>query len=261
MDPHHIIASFATAAVVGMAALSAAPLGPSPQLPSAQPPSLRPPTPTSPSPSREPGAHGATDRPACAGVSDCRIVASVDVDGDARADQVGWRQLSDRSIQIRVHTARAAIVTATVDVQLWWGGGAWGGASSVDGIPGAELLVGSAQGAHTPMYTMLTYRPDGLRVERSPSPLSPLWLVDAAYGDYIGWRRHHLPDGHVAMTQRIAFRTEGTNRFKGRDVTYVWSVDHWVRTTTAPTSYSTVRSASGVGGFHVAGLEAFPGTG
>lgn len=239
MDPQHNIASFATAAVVGMTALSAVP-----------------------SPSQTPaGTHGAQDWSACAEVSDCHLVAIVDVDGDGRSDKVGWRQLSDRTVQIRVRPAGGRLVTATVDVRLWWGGGAWGGAAHVDGKPGVELLVGSEQGAHTPMYTMLTYRSGGLRVEACPSPLSRLWLVDAAYGDYVGWQRHRMSDGRVAITQRVAYRTEGTDRFTGRDITYVWTADHWVQTTTTPTSFSTVRSASGVGGFHVAGLEAFPGLG
>src|SRR4051794_34481359 len=65
----------------------------------------------------------------CKQVSECHVVASVDVDGDHRPDQVGWRQLSKDAVQIRVRTASGALLVRRVDVQLWFGGGAWGGAA------------------------------------------------------------------------------------------------------------------------------------
>ncbi len=243
MNGHHLIRGLATAAVVSLSALTGC--GNSPVSPS----------------SAAPGSHDLTGPRVCAAVSDCHVVAAVDVDGDGSADPVGWRQVSDRSVQIRVRTTTEKLLTAPVDVRLWSGGGAWGGASGVDGRPGAELLVGSTQGAHTPMYTMLTYRAGALVVERSPSPLSPLWQVDAAYGDYLGWWRHTLGDGGVAMTQKVAIRSLGTTRFQGDNVRYVWSADRWTRTATTAASYPTVRSAAVIGGFHVAGLAAFPGLG
>lgn len=239
MDSHHIVSSFATAAVVGVIALSGG--GPGA---------------TSPT-----GGSAAAASSVCAGVSNCHVVATTDVDGDGRSDHVGWRQMSERSVQIRVRTADGRLVSTRVDVRLWWGGGAWGGATRVDHRAGSELLVGSTQGAHTPMYTMLTYRAGRLAVEKSPSPLSPLWQVDAAYGDYLGWWRHILPDGRVGVTQRIAVRRGDTARFLGRDVTYAWSANRWVRTSVTPTAYPAVRLASEIGGFQVAGLAAFPGLG
>lgn len=195
----------------------------------------------------------------CSGVTNCRVVAHADVDGDGHADTVGWRQVSSTSVQIRVSTAAGKLLTSTVDVKLWWGGGAWAGAAHVDGTPGTELLVGSMQGAHTPMYTMLTYRAGRLAVEKSPSPLSARWQVDAAYGDYMGWWRHTLADGQIAMTQKIAFRTAQGEQFRGHNVTYVSSGTTWVRTTSVATFYPTEKAASAIGGFHVSGLNAFPG--
>lgn len=176
MDRHNLSSGVATAAIVGITALVGAGTMPG------APPAGRAQA-TQPS-----GNQAGVVPPACAGVTRCHVVATVDVDGDARADQVGWRQLNERQVQIRVHTAAGSTLTATVGVRLWWGGGAWGGATRVDGIPGAELLIGSQQGAHTPMYTMLTYRGGHLAVEKSPSALSALWQVDAAYGDYMGCR-------------------------------------------------------------------------
>lgn len=198
---------------------------------------------------------------ACTAVARCHIVAVVDVDGDAHADQVGWRQLSKQSVQIRVARATGPVLTRALDVRLWWGGGAWGGAARVDNRAGVELLVGSMQGAHTPMYTMLTYRPGGLVVEHSPSPLSRRWQVDAAYGDYLGWWRHTGTDGRTLMTQKIAVRTGVGDSFSGHNVTYVWSANRWVRASTRATTYPTAKAASVIAGFHVPGLKRFPGIG
>src|SRR6478735_2853820 len=108
------------------------------------------------------------------------------------------------------------------------------------------------------MYTMLTYRKGALVVEASPSPLSRLWQVDAAYGDYMGWSRHRA-DGHPAMTQTIVYRAEDGKSFAGDSVRYVWKVDHWQRTTRVAVSYPSEKGASDMAGFHVKGLDAFPG--
>lgn len=197
----------------------------------------------------------------CRAVPRCHVVAVVDMDGDARADQVGWRQLTEQSVQIRVARAAGTMLTRTVDVSMWWGGGAWGGAARVDHRAGAELLVGSMQGAHTPMYTMLTYRPGGLVVERSPSPLSHRWQVDAAFGDYMGWWRHTGIAGRTTVTQKIAVRSGSGSSFSGRNVTYVWSTNRWERTATRATTYPTAKAASVIAGFHVPGLGRFPGVG
>lgn len=239
MTMHELITSISAAVLVGVAALTGQPSLADPALPS---------TPAVPRST------------ACAGVLRCHVVAVVDVDGDDRADQVGWRQLDERSVQIRVARASGAMLTHTVDVHLWWGGGAWAGAARIDDRAGSELLVGSMQGAHTPMYTMLTYRAAGLVVERIPSALGRRWQVDAAYGDYLGWWRH-IVGGRVAMTERLAFRNVGGRSFSGHDVTYVWSTNRWVRTTTSAKTYPTAKAASVIAGFHVPGLQRFPGVG
>lgn len=196
----------------------------------------------------------------CAAVSDCHVVAIRDVDGDGRPDHIGWHQVSQDVVQVRVRTADGSLLAHRVGVHFWWGGGAWGGAARVDDRAGVELLVGSMQGAHTPMYTMLTYRAGALVVERSPSPLSSRWQVDAAYGDYLGWWRHRV-GGEVAMTQQIAYRDADGTGFSGRDVTYVRSATGWTRAWTTRTTYPTEQEAAAIGGFHVTGLVPFPGLG
>ncbi|MGH3359131.1 MAG: hypothetical protein ACRDO7_10035, partial [Nocardioidaceae bacterium] len=122
----------------------------------------------------------------CAGVQNCHRVAVIDVDGDRRSDRVGWRRLSDTYAQVRVRTADGESLVRKVDVRFWPGGGTWGDAAWIDGRRGAELLAGSVMGAHTPQYTMLTYRKSGLVVERSPGGriVDGRWTIDSALTVY-----------------------------------------------------------------------------
>ncbi len=238
MDTHGTLKGLATSAIIGAVALAGAGTGTTAT-------AARPAIPAAGDP--------------CSGVSNCRVVTHTDVDGDGRLDQVGWRQISQRSIQLRVETATGKLLSSTVNVRLWWGGGAWGGAAHIDGVPGRELLVGSMQGAHTPMYTMLTYRSGKLVVENSPYPGSRLWLVDAADGDYMGWWRSTSPTGQFEMTQKVAVRDNDGSRFSGHDVTYTWSSHGWVRTSSTATTYASGKRASVIAGWHVPNLKAFPG--
>ncbi len=75
----------------------------------------------------------------------------------------------------------------------------------------------------------------------------------------MGWWRHTLADGRIAMTQKIAVRIGSGQHFRGHDVTYAWTSGRWARTSATSTSYATGQQASTISGFHVSGLEAFPG--
>lgn len=197
----------------------------------------------------------------CAGVSHCHRVAVIDVDGDHRADRVGWRQLSKRFAQIRVYTADGERRTHRVDVRYWPGGGTWGDAAWIDGRPGAELLVGSVMGAHTPQYTMLTYRKHRLVVERSPGggATGGRWYVDSALMDYAGWHRHVGPRGRITMTGKDAWRNDDGTSFEGHDIRYAWHRGHWNRLGRTARAYRNDRQARKIGGWHVGHLQRWPG--
>ena len=83
----------------------------------------------------------------CAGVQDCRRVATIDVDGDRRADRVGWHRINKKRVQIRVRTAKGRLLRREVNVRYWWRGGKWGGAAWIDGRPGAGSDLESYRGA------------------------------------------------------------------------------------------------------------------
>jgi hypothetical protein len=193
------------------------------------------------------GPHGV-----CRGHAHCQVVARADVDGDHRADEIGFQKLrGHRTAILRVVTASGDELSRRVDVSEWFGGGRWGGAAHVDGARGVELLVGSALGAHTPFYTMLTYRDGRLVVEKSPRG-ERTWFVDAAATVYFGWwRKAH--DGRVTITSRSAL-LRAHDRWSGRNVRYRWDADHWQRVRRVHRDYPGARAASKVWGWHIPGL-------
>ena len=213
-----------------------------------------------------PGAAAGTETASragvCAGVKRCHRVATIDVDGDRRADQVGWQQLNRKQVRIRVRITGGPVVTRKVNVRLWWPGGQWGDAAWIDGRRGAELLVGSTKGAHTPYYTVLTYRSGRLVVERSPATGAyggPQWAIDSSLGGYVGWNRHVSKRGRVTITQRIAFPNRKGERYSGDDVRYVWRGGGWKQTKRTHRTYKNAKRASRIAGWHVGHLQRFPG--
>ena len=208
------------------------------------------------------GAEEAARGGVCAGAKKCHRVAKVDVNGDRRADRVGWQQINDKRVRIRVRITGGRLITRTVNVGRWWGGGEWAGAAWIDGRRGAELLIGSSMGAHTPFYTMLTYRKGRLVMEKSPAVGaygSNLWAIDSSLRAYAGWNRHVGKHGRITMTQRIAFRNSTGKRYSGHDVRYVWRSGNWKRVKRVNRTYRNKARAARIAGWHVGHLQRFPG--
>lgn len=197
----------------------------------------------------------------CAGVKKCQRVATVDVDGDRRADRVGWRQLSKKKAQIRVRTADGKLLKRKVGVRQWPGGGAWGGAAWIDGRRGAELLVGSMAGAHAMHYRMLTYRNGRLVGEPSPwhGSIKGRWAVDASARFYAGWDRNVSKRGRVTMTMKVAERNRRGQKFTGFNVRYAWRNGHWKHVKRIKRTYANQSQARKIGGWHVGHLNRWPG--
>jgi hypothetical protein len=204
-----------------------------------------------------PAVAAAAPHGVCHGFDRCRVVAKIDVDGDRRSDAVGFQKLpGDRTAVVRVLTASGDRLARRVDVRGWFGGGRWGGAAHVDGEGGAEILVGSTLGAHTPFYTMLTYRGGRLVVERSPRG-DATWFVDAAASVYFGWWRD-ARDGRVTVTSRSAVR-HVHGAWSGSDIRYRWRADQWQRASRTKHVYAGPRAASKIFGWHIDMLDREPG--
>jgi hypothetical protein len=204
-----------------------------------------------------PGATGRAE-PApgvCDGVPKCRVVASTDVDGDGRPDEVGFVVESKKRVVVRVTTAAGETVGRDLDT-MWFPRGEFFGAAPIDGRPGAELVVGTTMGAHTLWFTTLAMDTGRLEVLAAPGAEDE-WMIDGAYSFHAGVSRR-VEDGRVVVVLRDAERNGLAPRFSGRDRTYVWTDSGWRLEATERTRYRGERAVARIGGWHVAGLRTFP---
>jgi hypothetical protein len=148
-----------------------------------------------------PGGRASASTSVCAGVRGCVRVASVDVDGDTRADQVGVIRKGpapDGSVTVRVRTTRGHM-TSTTSALTFWGAKPWFGAARIDGVRGSELVVGLRSGAHFQQFRVITYRSGRLVSLPAPDPTLG-WGVDASYSSNIGLFRAVSRSGAVRLT-------------------------------------------------------------
>jgi hypothetical protein len=135
-----------------------------------------------------------------------RWVHRADVDGDSNRDRLVLRPGAD----LRVHDGwgtghywvRARLDAATIVRRRMWlsyyyppGEGRWTpwfGAAQLDRRPGRELVLGRTSGAHTSVFTAVTFRNGGLHVLRAPDAWNHAgagWLVNSSYGTGMqGWQ-------------------------------------------------------------------------
>jgi hypothetical protein len=205
---------------------------------------------------------GAVDATVCTGVPHCTRVATVDVDGDHHADQVGIVPGGSRrhkTVTIRVRTATHRVLRTTSSV-TGWGSSPWFGAAPVDGRAGAELVVGSTAGAHYEQFRVVTYRKGRLTTLGSPPALpgpTSRWGVDGSFSSNIGVFRAVSTKGVVTATIRTAERNASGTGHTGRTTVYRWRSGAWREVSTRVVRYSTDRAAYAVGGWHVKGLKRF----
>jgi hypothetical protein len=180
------------------------------------------------------------------------VVARTDVDGDGVRDVVHYRAINRKLARIRVDTSGGERLRKDLDVS-GWPRGHFLGAARLDGRRGAELFVGTLLGAHTPWYTVLTYRRGALVVEHNPGASYPEWVVDAYANGYVGWTRT-VRHGHVYAVLRDVFRVSTSHRWRGKARRFQWGAHGWVKAGTRTLSITGDRRASHIGGWHVPGL-------
>lgn len=213
-------------------------------------------------------ASGATGGNVCTGVRGCTVVAEVDVDGDGRADQVGVsssRPADGGTITVRVRTASQHTLQ-TVGRDVYWFSRPFLGATPIDGRAGAEIVVGSTMGANYEQFRVITYRKGKLVTLKAPPTVgsksgmqtsTARWGIDGAYSFNAGVYRH-VSDGHVTVTIKTAIRNDSGRGFTGHTSSYRWHGGHWKQSSSTKVRYTTDASVTGLGGWHVSGLPAFP---
>ncbi len=198
----------------------------------------------------------AAGRGVCEGVSGCRVVARVDVNGDGRRDAVGIARRGSSSagngaVVVRVRTGTYRIVAARRPLDYWYGS-PWHGAASLDGRRGKELVVGHVAGAHTQFFWVLTMRAGRLVTLRAPGG-APDWVVDGAYNVSRGWLRG--ADQRVGTVVRRTADRNGTSRtFHAVATTFRWTSGGWQRVRRTVHPRLAERTAYAWGGWRVRGL-------
>jgi len=198
-------------------------------------------------PSTPPGDAAADRSPSTA------VMSRKDVNGDGVRDATFYRVLRGDRVRISVRTGDGSPASRVLDTSMWPGrGGAWLGAAPIDGEAGVELVVGTAQGAHTPLSTVLTMRAGRLRVLPNPAAQTAQWWTDAFAGGFAGWTRRTRGD-EVRMSFTVVLRVGDTHRWTGTRDTYVWD-DGWRSAGSRQVVVRGDQAASEVSGWRVRGL-------
>lgn len=203
----------------------------------------------------------------CTGVAGCSRVASVDVDGDGRADQVGVASKNRQnggSITVRVRTANG-LATQTTGRHVRWFGKAYFGAAQLDGEKGAEIFVGDTMGAHYEQFRVVTFRAGKLVTLQAPPlvwskqgmrPSTSRWGVDGSWAFNTGVSRRVSAKNVVTVTMTSLERNESGRGHTGQATTYRWQHGQWVHVSSR-TLHTSNKAAYAAGGWHVRGLRHF----
>jgi hypothetical protein len=203
-----------------------------------------------------PGSASAAGPSVCAGVTGCRVVARVDVDGNGTRDAVGVTRLGKDmaphgTVVVRVKTGAHRIIKARRTLPQW-GGPVWQGSAFVDGRKGRELVVGHSVGAHSLFFRVLTWRSGKLIDLRAPGGGLD-WYVDGAYNVAAGYlHRAGTPAG--TLLQRYADRYDGGSTFQGTVTRYVWAAGRWKQTSEVSYPNLDQETAYRWGGWRIPGL-------
>ncbi len=200
------------------------------------------------------GAASAAGTVPCAAVADCTVVANGDVDGDGIWDEVGLIGPTSATAAptryLRVRTSKGVVSTAKVSVPAW-SGKIVHGLAPIDGVPGAEVVLGHEAGAHTLYEQVWTWRGSQPTLLRSPSG-SSRWVTDSSATVNIGVYRDarngvvtlrdcvHDGAAHRCVDRRYSADLSGFRQI---------ATKRWTATDSAVSAY---------GGWHVRYLPRWP---
>jgi hypothetical protein len=117
----------------------------------------------------------------------------------------------------------------------------WYGATNLDRVTGKELLVGSTSGAHTQVFTALTYRAGALRKLHAPGGKHSYWSVNSSYGTgNEGWRCTR----EGVESRSVYPKNRHHTRFRVVRDKYKYGSGHWTRTDHAAATVPSGRHGS-----------------
>jgi hypothetical protein len=204
-------------------------------------------------------AHARGAAGVCTGVPHCRVVAHDDVDGDFKNDTIALHRETGALVEVRVLTRAGSLLTSRVTLGPGQVSDPWGGSAAIDNAPGDDLLLLTQPGSRTRGYTVLRYRHGMLRREAAPDG-SRRWLVAGTGSPLLGWHQYFGDIGGDHMI-RISAARRHDGSYAGSKTTYGWHHGGWVRLHGGrPVVYLNRKAAERAVGFHITGLEQFPGS-
>lgn len=194
----------------------------------------------------------------CEGVVRCRVVGDIDVDGDGTPDQVGIAKRGrdhtpDAWVMVRVRLFDTTLSVARRRLN-YWGGAAWQGSAHLDGVRGAELVVGHSSGPQTAFFQVLTWRDGRLVGLRAPDGDTD-WTIDSSPEVSSGWLRR--PGEHAGTLTQLSAQRLATGQHLGAATRFLWSRGRWRPQAQVLSTSLPDRTAARWGGFHVPGVQRF----
>lgn len=176
--------------------------------------------------------------PVCIGVPDCHVDGVGDIDGNGQEEQIAvvghptHGELYINWPEDATPTIRVLLPTGAIEYKVSLGGWVLGhitlGSAAVDGVPGEEILISHADGAHGQTHTMLTLRDGRLVPLLSPDPYlgddatGPVgsWGADGSIRSSVGW--HCVREGVVEE-----YGAEGLDTKDGKGIEYTLDRRAW----------------------------------
>ncbi|WP_068402065.1 hypothetical protein [Kribbia dieselivorans] len=172
---------------------------------------------------------------ACAGTPGCKVVSTADIDGDGRADSVGFRVTTGADggmkVTTRVFTARGKRLWTTTQTSRVDRNPSYylRGVAAIDGARGREIVVKTDVGAHTMYYRVLTYRNGKLVTLQSPKA-GYRWITDGSIWSDFSYQR--TTSTGLKMTTRESIDEDRDGDFTQATYVSAWRNGSWKRLST-----------------------------
>lgn len=138
----------------------------------------------------------------------------------------------------------------------------WHGAARIDGVPGAELVLGGTSGAHTDFFTVYTVRGGKLVRLHQPDATGARstlwdWVIDSSYSANIGIACTITRSGAARVTLRSAVLGRGSG-YQGVTAAWDWTRRGFHQTSSTARRYRLSDPAVlRLGGWQCPGLPRF----
>lgn len=168
-------------------------------------------------------AHASTSVPSNDSVR--KVKTRIDVDGDNKRDVVRTKRLRHGNMRVIVRTHRGKRMTRVVRA-VETSRAHWHGATRIDGVRGAELVVSRGQIGDSAPFTVFTERRGKLVRLRAPKAAHN-WGINTGPSAMNGFERHGK--GRATTLTYNTLNQRGNGRWAGRSRDYRWRRGHWVR--------------------------------